>query len=756
MFEALGRFVYRRRWLILALASAFLAASLAMLVRGGALTSATIRGLEAGNAGDLVAEVLGHPADNSFVVVMRVEQLDAGPDQDRAAVRRALEPLRTDPRVLAVVGPEDVPPPLDHAMLNASARSAIAVVTLAGDAKAALAAYPAVRARLGSEGVAVACTGRIPFLSDMNRTLERDLERAELISLPVALLILLLVFRTAVAALLPVGVGGLAVAGGLAIVLGISRHLEIAQYAVNVCSLLGLGLSIDYSLFTVSRYREELAAGHDYPTALSRAVGKAGRVVASSGIAVCVGLTGLLFFDGSYLMSIGVGGAIVVALAVLFALTFLPALLAVLGPRIHAGRLPFSGVVRPGGGPWHRVASWVMRRPVAVLVPTLAALLLLGVPFLHVRLAASDVHVLSADVEARRGYELLVRDFPDQAMTRVTVAVRFPGAPALTEGRVGALYDLSRRMAAIPHVRRVESVVDGDPALRRADYQHLLLLPPGQSVSRVLEARRMSVGDHVVLLEAITDRAPESEEARAVVRAIREDRQVADGALLVGGQTAEDLDATAFILKRAPRAIAFVVAVTLVVLFLFLGSVVLPLKAIAMNFVSLTGSFGALVWIFQDGHLFVREPRPLDPSVPPLLFCVLFGLSMDYEILMLSRIKESYLSSGDNTLAVAEGLEKTAGIITSAAGIMVAVFISFSFAHVVVIQAVGVGMALAVAIDATLVRVLLVPSTMRLLGHLNWWAPRVLVRLRQRIVDRGPSAPAARGSAARASSSTTG
>ena len=349
MFEALGKVIHRRRWLTLALTGAFLVASVAMLLRGGALTGATIRGFEAERAQELVSEVLGHPADSTFVAVLRADDLDATSDAHRRAVREALQPLRTDPRVLSVVGPEDAPPFMAPGMVNGPARSALALVTLAGDAKTALDVYPAVRARIRSGRLAIACTGHVPFVSDMNRTLESDLLRAELVSLPVALLILLLVFRTAVAALLPVGVGGLAVAGGLAIVLGISRHVEIAQYTVNVCSLLGLGVAIDYSLFTVSRYREELAAGHDYPEALSRAVGTAGRVVAFSGVAVGTGLSGLLFFSSSYLVAIGIGGAIVVGLAVVFSLTFLPALLAVLGPRIHAGRLPFGGRGGAGG-----------------------------------------------------------------------------------------------------------------------------------------------------------------------------------------------------------------------------------------------------------------------------------------------------------------------------------------------------------------------------------------------------------------------
>ncbi len=744
MFEALGRVIYRRRWLTLALAAAFLAVSVAMLVRGGRLTSGTIHGLEAERAQQLVTQVLGHPADTTFVAVLHDAELDAGSEAHRAAVRRALQPVREDPRVLSVVGPEDVPPFMAAGMVNDPARSALALITLKGDVKTAIEAYPEVRARLRSDTLSVTCTGHVPFVSDMNTTLEHDLLRAELISIPVALLILLLVFRTAVAAVLPVGVGALAVAGGIAVVLEISRWTEIAGYTLNVCSLLGLGLAIDYSLFTVSRYREELAAGRDYPTALAKAVGTAGRVVAFSGMAVGTGLSGLLFFQGSYLVSIGIGGAIVVMLAVLFALTFLPALLAVLGPRIHAGRLPFGKIIK-SEGIWHRVALWVMRRPVMVLVPTLGLLLVMGVPFLHLRMAAADVRQLTADVEARRGYDALCRDFPDQADMRVVVAVRFPSAPALDEGRIGAIYDLSRRVAAIPHVRKVESLVDGDPRTTRAEYERLLLHPPAASARTIEAAKKLAVGDDAVLLNALTDSPPDSEEARSVVRAIRRDRDVAEGTLLVGGTTAADLDATQYIQSRAPRAVAFVVGVTFVVLFLLLGSVVLPLKAVAMNFVSIAGSFGALVWVFQDGHLFVRDPRPLEPSVPVLLFCVLFGLSMDYEVLMLSRIQESWERTGDNTRAVAEGLEKTAGLITSAAAIMVAVFAAFSFAHVVVIQAVGFGMALAVAIDATLVRVLLVPSTMRLLGNLNWWAPRWLTSLRASLgaaLRRRRAAPA--------------
>ncbi len=728
MFEHLGSVIYRYRWLTLAIAFVIFLASLAMLWAGGELTTGTIGGLEAEQAQQLVDRVVGHAEDTTFVAIFHSADLDPDDDAFTAGMAEALAPLRADPAVASIMTSETAPAAIGLTMSNSVTHSAVAFVSLRGNFKHALQRYPAVRERLRSSRLEITCTGRMPFVSDLNRTLEEDLLKAEIVSLPLALLILLLVFRTLVAAILPVGVGCLAVLGGIAVVLGLSRVTDIAQYTINVCSLIGLGVAIDYSLFTVSRYREELAAGNDYPEALRRAMATSGRVVAFSGAAVGTGLGGLLFFERSYLWAMGVGGAAVVFLSVLFALTFLPALLAVLGPRIDWGRLPF-GSLAPSGKIWHRTAEWVMRRPLQVMIPTVGLLVFMAVPFLHLRMAATDVTVLPASVEARRGYEQLKTSFPEEAQTRIAVVASFPSAPALNADRIGALYDLSRRIARLPGVSKVESLVDGAP-FDKAGYQRNLLSPPAEYAQVFADAKKLVVGDRSVTLYALTDLPPQSDPARAIVRAIRSERRIGDGELLVGGQTATDVDTTHYMLLRTPRAIGLVVGITLLVLFLLLGSVVLPIKAVVMNFFSIAGSFGALVWVFQDGHLFVRDPRPVEPSLPVLLFCVLFGLSMDYEVLMLSRIKESYDQSGDNTHAVADGLERTAGLITSAAAIMVAVFGAFALANVVVIQAVGLGMALAVALDATLIRLLLVPATMRLFGDLNWWAPPALKRFR--------------------------
>jgi RND superfamily putative drug exporter len=699
----LGGFIYRRRLWVLGLSGICLLLAILALLRGGPLTTGRIVGLESERAAAVADEANAHSERLLVIAVMESPDLDPRDPGFRAAMTQALAPIRADPHVQSVLAPDLLPSFLTAELLSPKFHAALAIITLRGPYDDAEAAYPALRARLQSDRLSIACTGAIPFTTDLDRTLERDLLRAELISLPLALLVLLLVFRTVVAALLPVGVGALAVLGGIGVVMALSHWTEMAQYTINVCSLIGLGVAIDYSLFVVSRYREELARGADYERALTGAVRKAGRVVAFSGLAVGVGLAGLLFFEGSYLSAMGIGGAVVVALAVVFALTFLPALLAILGPRIHAGALPHRRG-DPINGAWRAIAGWVMRRPVLVLVPSLGLLFVMAAPIRDLRLAAADVHAFGPEVEARRGFDLLASAFPVEAETAILVTAEFP--PGSTPGatRTVALGALYRRLQALPGVTRVLSVGDG----------------PSASA-----------------LYAFTTAPPQSDAARALVESIRENRQVGDGTLFVGGVTADAIDSTSYLAARAPRAALFVVGVTVLVLFLLLRSVLLPLKAVVMNALSIAASFGAIVWIFQGGRLWVREGGPLEPSLPILLFCILFGLSMDYEVLMLSRMKEAWEAGGDNSAAVADGLERSAGLITSAAAIMVAVFAAFALARVVLIQVTGVGMALAVALDATLVRVLVVPAAMRLFGRFNWWAPSWLGGAR-------PSRPAAR------------
>src|SRR5579885_2112376 len=447
MFGAWGRRVYRRRWLVLALNGAVVAGAAAALLAGGRLTTGAIRGTEADRAQRLAEDALGFPGASSFTVIFHSATLAAPDPRFAQALRAALAPLAADPRVAAIEAPLDVPPPLAARLLSRDGHRALATVTLRDPVQVAAREYPALRAAIVPGPFDLTFTGMLPFLDDLGAILAHDLRRAELVSLPLALLVLLVVFRTLVAAMLPVGVGALAVGTGVAAVLLLSHVLDMAQYTINVVSLIGLGVAIDYSLFIVSRYRDELAAGAGVDEAIARALETAGRAVVFSGLAVVVGLSGLLFFTGAYLAAMGLAGALVVAFAVFYALTFLPALLAVLGPRIDLGRIPLPHVRTEEG--WRRIAVGVMRHPLAVLLPTLAAVLATGAPFLRLRLAAADVTALPRAAEARRGYEALRRWFPAAAGTRILVAVRFPTAPAFTPERARALALASRRFAAL-------------------------------------------------------------------------------------------------------------------------------------------------------------------------------------------------------------------------------------------------------------------------------------------------------------------
>jgi RND superfamily putative drug exporter len=728
-----ARFVVRRRRGVLAGAVVFLALAVLAIVRGGVLTTGMIEGIEAERGIAWIEEGMGMPLGSSATIVFSGKDgLTSDQPAFRAAVDQALAEVRKDAAVLSVETPWDVPEILGKEWRSADGKHVVAHVTMREPFRLASRDYPRVRALLVPTELETTITGYLEFKHELDVILQRDLIKAELISVPLALIVLLLVFSTVCAAAVPIVVGGIAVVGGVAVVMVLSHHIDIAQYTINVVTLIGLGVAIDYSLFIVSRYREELARGVPTEAAIERAVATAGRAVAFSGLAVGIGLGALLFYPRSYLFAMGLGGAIVVFLAVVSAITLLPALLAALGSRIHAGKIALN--LAPLDGTWRRIAHAVMERPVLVLVPTLGLVALLGSPFVRLEMTAADVRVLPTTAEARRGHDLLAAVLPDEVANRVIAVVRFPTEPTLNQPRVSALYDLSREMARRPGVRKVQSIVDLDARMTKDMYEHMLSLPPSFMPGPVKLALAKLTGERVVLLAAVMDGPSESEAARRLVSWLRDERRgVADGELLVTGQTANDVDSTAFILDHTPEAISFVVALTAIGLFLLLGSVLLPIKAVLMNLLSIAASFGALVWIFQDGNLATFmgfEPRPIEPTLPLLLFCTLFGLSMDYEVLLLTRIQEEYERTGDNSGAVAEGLERSGRLITSAAAIMVAVFAAFASAQVVLVKAMGLGMALAVTLDATLVRVLIVPATMRLFGDLNWWAPKFLRRRR--------------------------
>ena len=728
MLERWGHLVYRFRFLTLGLSTVLLIASLLSLGHGGSLKNGGGSTTESGRALALMQKELPQSGGgSSFELVFGSDSMLVSDPAFRQAMLSALQPLRSDSRVKSITTPFDSLPSEAQALTSTDLHHAFAVVSLRDDYATARSQYPSLRSQVRSEHLRVYGTGNVAIGHEFDQYLAADLSRAEVVSLILVVPLLLIVFGTVISMLLPLGVGGLAVVGGLAGV-GLLAHLtDVSTYAQNIVTLIGLGVAIDYSLFIVNRFREELPQQSSVENALAAAMATSGRAVLFSGITVAIGLSAMLFFQGSFLASMGFAGAIVVAIAVLYALTFLGALLAILGHRVNWVRLPLPRRAE-GHGFWHGLATWVMRRPILVLVPVILLLAVLASPVLQIQIANGNVGMLPPAAESRKGYDLLQK-FPGQGQTFFSVVVQYPQGSPLSADRVGDLYDLSRRVAQVPGVEKVESAVDVDPAITRSGYQSLLAQPASQLPARVADAVHQSVGPHIAVLSVVTKQPAESSGARNIVASLRSLSAPPGSKLLV---EAFDIDFTDFIVQRIPLAVAYVLLVTYVVLFFLTGSLVLPLKAVLMNILSIGASFGALVFVFQLGHLSSLlnfTPAALDPSVPVLLFCIVFGLSMDYEVLLISRIQEEYRRTGDTTAAIAQGLERSGRLITGAAAIMVAVFLAFGLADVVVIKSIGLGLAIAVAIDATLVRALIVPALMRLLGRANWWAPGPLQRL---------------------------
>jgi RND superfamily putative drug exporter len=708
MFDRWGRFVYRRRWATLVASAVLLTLSVAGILAGATLAGNGGFGadLAAGQAAKLVAKEIQPGqvvAGSSIELIFSSDTLVATDSAFQSAVEQALAPLRADSRVTGVSTPYNAPASAQSSYISKDSHKALVIVRLKDASLKAQEYMSQVLAEVHPGTLRVVATGQVPINLAFNTTLEQDLQRAEYVALPITLFLLVLIFASIVAALLPISVGVLAIVGGVGGTLFLARFTDVSQYAINIVTLIGLGVAIDYSLFIVSRFRDELAVGASREDAIATAMSTAGRAITFSGVTVAVGLSAMLFFQGTFLASMGAAGAIVVTMAVVYGLTFLPALLSVMGPGVDRLRLPFLGRRKPDGtGAWHSMAVSVMRRPWVVLLPALGLLLLAGTPFLQLRLANGDVDQLPPGNEARQGYDTLVSDFPGQDQTTIEAVVYYPDGSPLTADHVGAIHDLSRRLASLPNVLHVESI---------------------------------GTGQHLAVIGVVTNKQYTSDAARAIVTAVRAE-SVPGGQVLATGNTAFDLDIVNFILQRTPTAVGTVLLVTYVVLFLLTGSVVLPLKAVLTNLFSISASFGAMVWIFQQGHLSQLlgfTPQSIDPSIPVILFSIVFGMSMDYEVLLISRIQEEYRRTGDNQAGVAMGLEKSGRLITGAAAIMCAVFLAFAMANVVIIKAIGVGLAIAIAVDATVVRILIVPSVMRILGRANWWAPRPLALLHGRI-----------------------
>jgi RND superfamily putative drug exporter len=714
MLHRYGAFVARRARLLLVLS--FLA-----LIGAGILGAGAFGKLKNGGFNDPAApstqaqQLIDERFGGQTNLVLLVTAKDGGIDTASTAGTELTQRLAGEADVVGVVSYFTTGAP---SLRSADGRSALVLGHINGDESQVaarsddlLAAYAGDRS-----GVTVQAGGPAGIGHDVTTQVTRSLAIAEAIAVPLTLLLLVFAFGSFVSALLPLAIGGVAILGTFAELSLLGSVTDVSIFAVNLTTALGLGLGIDYALFMVSRFREQLAAGQTVPDAVAHTVATAGRTVVFTAVAVMAALAALLVFPLYFLRSFGYAGIGVVAIAAIGALVLLPALLAVLGHRVNAGRVPWArGAVAGAASPWWgRLARQVMRRPALTALPVIGLLLLAASPLLGITFGTPDQGVLRSQADSRQVADALVERFPGNAGSPIDIVTTGPVDPTGVTAYASAL-------SRLPDVARVVSS------------SGTFTNGTGTAATPADASRGRTDGQRFTV---VTDVAAKSDPSQTLVRTIRGLPGPAGTTVLVTGTDAQLIDTRHVIAERLPLALGLVVLTTLIVLFLFTGSVIQPIRAVLLNALSLSATLGVLTWIFQDGHLaglLGITPRPMDMSMTVLLFCIAFGLSMDYEVFVLSRIKEMHDRGVSSVDAVPDGLSRTGRIVSTAAGLLAVSFFAFGTSTVSFLQMFGIGTGLAILIDATLVRGILVPAAMKVLGRLAWYAPRPLRRIYARV-----------------------
>jgi RND superfamily putative drug exporter len=716
-FSRLADFSLRRRRAILVVAGIFtaIAAVLGMGVTGHLTQGGSdAPSQESVRAADVLASQF-HTGDSNFLVLVDARHGTVDGASVVAAGDTLTARLRHEPGVTGVesywslgqVG----------AMANKAKTEAIIVARIEGDQGQVVNREPAVAAALGRTPAAVRTEigGFAPSSREIDVLVEKGLVLAEVLSIPITFVLLLLIYGSVVSALLPVGIGGVAVVGTLAILRVLASVTPVSVFAENLTTALGLGLAIDYSLFILSRYREELALGHPPDEAVRRTVQSAGRAIAGSACTVAGALAAMAIFPIVYLRSFAYAGVAVALFAGLAAVVMLPALLAVLGGRVNAWTVWRRALTTPTEGFWSRTARAVMRRPATVLVGVVVVLAVLATPFLSLKFGSLDDRILPPSDSVRQVDDQVAVQFGYGQTQPIDVVVpslyETPGSAA----RAAVITRYAQQLSQLPGVQYVSAATG-------VAYHGLTLAAPTAYLAQFDNPQG-------TWLTVVPKDNALGQGGRQLVEAIRDGP--APGSILVGGSPAEFVDSTAIVSHDLPTVLLLIGLVSALVLFVLFRSVLIALKALLLSALGLSAMFGAMVFIFQQGHLSnlldFTAVGNLSATTPILMFCVAFGLSMDYEVFLITRIKEEHDRGASDVDAVARGLQRTGRIVTSAALLMSVVFLGQLASGIASIKLFGLGVSIAVLMDAFVVRGLLVPAVMKLAGRANWWAPRWLL-----------------------------
>ena len=639
--------------------------------------------------------------------------------------------LSASPHVMQVTSPWTSPPAAAGELLSRDGKTGLIVATLDGGENDAQKYAQALTEQVAHDrdGVTVRAGGKAMIYAEITSQSQRDLLTMEMIAVPLSFVVLVWVFGGLVAAALPMVVGLLAILGSMSMLRLITFATDVSIFGLNISTALGLALAIDYTLLIISRYREEIAAGDGRDAALVRTMVTAGRTVLFSAITVALSMAAMILFPMYFLKSLAYAGIATVAFAAAAAVIVTPAMIVLLGDRLDSldiRRLLRRALNRPEPNPkpverqfWYRSTKFVMRRAVTIGLTVTAFLIFLGLPFLRIQFGNPDDRVLPRSASTHQVGDLLREDFPSNLNTAVSMVI--PDAAGITPAELDRYAaDLSR----VPDVSLVSAPGGTFVGGNRVG-------PPSAPTAVAQGSAFLTVRSTTMLF---------SDASKAQLSRLHAVPTPAGRDVLIGGGAQVNRDNVYAITSRLPLVLALIGVITFVLLFLLTGSLVLPLKALVLNMLSLSAAFGALVWIFQEGHLDAFGTTPtgtLEANMPVLLFCVAFGLSMDYEVFLVSRIREYWLASNqtraDNDESVALGLARTGRVVTAAASIMAIAFAALITAQVSFMRIVGLGLTLAVLVDATLVRMTLLPAFMRVMGRWNWWAPKPLARLHSRI-----------------------
>lgn len=716
-----GKMTYRLRWwvvifwIVLFVGFVSFAAKTPGLLKDNGFTP---YGSESEQGMQVLNEELGFPS-SSITLVYQSPSLDLTSEPQKRRIMDSLASIKRSDYVLGI--------DFSHAarLENGSAGIQSVLISLNLNTDDALEKYPQIRKMISApEGMDVHITGGTAVIHDLQQASKHDIAKAEMLGLPIALLVLLAIFGTILGALLPLVVGLLSVTITLGVTYFIAQQeISLSNFLPNMITMLGLAVGIDYALFIVSRFREELKRQQAVEEAVAVASETAGKAILFSGMAVLIGILGMFFIDLSLFHSFAIGGVLVVFISVLVANSLLLALLGLFGHRINSFQIiPAAWKTDRSEKAWGRIAYAVMKRPILLVSVLTILLLYLMMPLSGIKLGVSDAEVLPPSYESRLGWDLMNETYDRREMDPIHVAVRTQGGVWEKES-IRGVQNFIKQVENLPDVKEVRAYTNVLGIPREEQAVQLLQQP---EIQRQLEIQKLAKS-RTALIEVIPQTDPDGS---AVAKLVRNLRILEEGNLhsWVTGGPAYRLDIVDRINGPVPWVIFFVMGITYIILFIAFRSAVLPLKAVFMNVLSLGASLGIVVSVFQQGHFAdwfqITSIGYVNAILPMIIFCVVFGISMDYEVFLISRIIEEYETTGDNEHSTAEGLKKTGSLITSAAFILVVVVGTFIFTDIEIMKALGLGLSLAVLIDATVIRIIVVPALMKLLGAANWWAPR--------------------------------